>query len=231
MQKRIERLHILVDNPASVWLDDGLTMRRGFAMRPMAQVARDNRLSFEAQPPKEAREWSPFRRSCSFRFIHIIAGVLWVGFTFLFVGFVGPSAAEVGTSALPLLTAAVKKRKVVRVIIGLGLANVIAGWVMWLRNVSLYDSLGEWVGSRFGLVITIGGVLATTAAAVGTFGVGLNVERLVDLSSEVTASGKSPTEEREHTIARVSSALQRHGKMDLTLQMLAVTAMATARYW
>ena len=55
-----------------------------------------------------------------FRFLHIVAGVLWVGSAFLFVGFIGPSAGEVGPSAGPLLAAAVKKRKVVKVITGLG---------------------------------------------------------------------------------------------------------------
>ena len=33
-----------------------------------------------------------------FRFLHILAGVLWVGSAFLFVGFIGPSAAEAGPS-------------------------------------------------------------------------------------------------------------------------------------
>jgi hypothetical protein len=47
-----------------------------------------------------------------FRFLHIVAGVLWVGSVFLFVGFIGPSAAEVAPSGQRLLTAAVKKRKV-----------------------------------------------------------------------------------------------------------------------
>ena len=49
-----------------------------------------------------------------FRLIHIVAGTLWVGSAFLFVGIIGPSAAEVGPGALPLLQAAVKKRKVVK---------------------------------------------------------------------------------------------------------------------
>ena len=34
-----------------------------------------------------------------FRFLHIVTGVAWVGSAFLFVGFIGPSAAEVGPSA------------------------------------------------------------------------------------------------------------------------------------
>jgi hypothetical protein len=166
-----------------------------------------------------------------FRFLHIVSGVLWVGSSFLFVAFIGPSAEEVGPSAGPLLTAAVKKRKAAKVITGLGLTTVIAGWVLWLRDMSLYDSIGDWVGSSFGLGLTIGGVLATIAAAVGISGVGRNVERLVDLGNEVSASGGSPSAEQQTRIDELSSALKRHGKTDLLLRLLSVAAMATARYW
>jgi HAMP domain-containing protein len=166
-----------------------------------------------------------------FRFLHIVAGVLWVGSAFLFVGFIGPSAAEVGPSAGPLLTAAVKKRKVVKVIVGLGATNVLAGWVLWLRNLDLYGSFGDWVGSRFGLVITIGAVLATISLFVGAIGVGRNVERLVDLGNEVAASGGPPSAEQQTRIGQLTSALERHGKLDLVLLLLATIAMATARYW
>jgi hypothetical protein len=108
---------------------------------------------------------------------------------------------------------------------------VVAGWVLWVKDMTIYDSLGDWVGSTFGLVLTIGGALATIAAVVGTVGVGLNVERLVDVGNEVAASGGPPSAEQQSRIDRLSSALQRHGKTDLLLVLLAVTAMATARYW
>jgi hypothetical protein len=36
-----------------------------------------------------------------FRFLHIVAGALWVGSAFLFSAFLGPSAAQVGPSAGP----------------------------------------------------------------------------------------------------------------------------------
>jgi uncharacterized membrane protein len=166
-----------------------------------------------------------------FRLFHILAGVLWVGSAFLFVGFIGPSAAEVGPSAGPLLTVAVKKRKVAKVISGLGGVTVLAGWILWLRNMSLYPSLGDWVSSSFGLVLTIGGVLATISAVVGTIGVGRNVERLVDLGGEIAASGGPPTPEQQAQMDHLGSLLERHGKTDLVLLLLAVAAMATARYW
>lgn len=165
------------------------------------------------------------------RFLHIVAGVLWVGSAFLFVGFIGPSAAEVGPSAGPLLHAAVKKRRVAKVIVGLGVVNVVAGWIMWLRNWNAFGSLGDWVGSSFGLGITIGGVLATIALVEGFYGVGRNVERLVDLGDDVAASGRPPSDEQHSRIQHLGAELEKWGKIDLVLLLLAVSAMATARYW
>jgi len=166
-----------------------------------------------------------------FRFLHIVTGVLWVGSSFLFVGFIGPSAVEVGPSAGPLLSAAVKKRKASKVIIGLGLTTVVAGWVMWLHDMGLYGSLHNWVTSRFGIVLTIGGVLATIAAVVGAIFVGGGVEKLVDLGDQIAASRGTPSPDQEARVARLTRQLQTHGKLDLVLLILAVTAMATARYW
>jgi hypothetical protein len=165
-----------------------------------------------------------------FRLLHILAGVLWVGSSFLFVAIIGPSAAEVGPSAGPLLEAAVKKRKAAKVVTWFGIVAVIAGWVLWLRYAS-QATLGDWVTSSFGLVLTIGGVLATIAAIVGYSGVGRNVERMVDLSGEVASLPGPPTPEQQAELDRLGGALERHGKLDLVLLILAVIAMATARYW
>ena len=166
-----------------------------------------------------------------FRFFHVLAGVLWVGSAFVFTGFIGPSAAEVGPAAGPLLIATVKKRRVVKVITGLGVVNVLAGWILWFRNGDLYGSLGDFVSSRFGLVLTIGGVLATVTFFIGYIGVGRGVERLVALVERIAASGAPPSAEQQAEIDRISGGLERYGKIDLTLLILATIAMATARYW
>ena len=166
-----------------------------------------------------------------FRFLHILAGVLWVGSAFLFVGFVGPSAAEVGPSAGPLLHAAVKKRKAAKVITGLGATTVVAGWILWIRDITQYASLGDWLSTRFGLVLTIGGILATIAAIEGFLGVGRNVERIVDVGDSIATAGGPPSPEQQAEIGRLGAELEKSGKIDLVLLLLAVTAMATARYW
>jgi uncharacterized membrane protein len=166
-----------------------------------------------------------------FRFFHIVCGALWVGSVFLFVGFIGPSAAQVGPSAGPLLSVAVKQRKVVKVITWLGMITVTAGWLMWFGDMDDAGGLSDWLGIHFGLVLTIGAVLATGAFFSGYFGVGRNVERLVDLSDEIRASGAPPSDEQQARLAHLGAEMRKHGRIDLVLLLLAVTAMSTARYW
>jgi hypothetical protein len=167
----------------------------------------------------------------AFRLFHIVAGALWVGSAFLFSAFLGPSVAEVGPSAGPLLTVLVKKRKLPTVIKALSGVTVLAGWILWLRDLDLYGGIGDWLGSSFGLVLTVGAVLATIAFVIGMVGIAPNVERLVDLGGEIAAGGGPPTPEQGAEMARTSKALEAASKVDLVLLLLAVAAMATARYW
>ena len=87
------------------------------------------------------------------------------------------------------------------------------------------------MSTNFGLALTIGGILATVAAIEGSFAVGRNVERLVDLSDEVAASGGPPSPEQQSQIQRLGAKIEKFGKIDLVLLLLAVAAMATASYW
>ena len=165
------------------------------------------------------------------RFFHIVAGAAWFGSAFLLTRYVGPSASELGPAAGPMMTAIFAKRRFARVIAVLAVTTVIAGWLMWWHDSQLYESIGAWVGSRFGLVLTIGGVLATIAAYTGITGIGANIDRLVDLGNQVAASGGPPTPEQAARLARLDAEITRNGRIDIILLVLAVTAMATARYW
>jgi uncharacterized membrane protein len=165
------------------------------------------------------------------RFLHIVGGVLWVGSVFLLTAFVGPSAAEVGPASGPFMSTLVKKRRLSRVVGGLAVVTVVAGWWMWAIGVMEVGSVESYVGSTFGLVLTIGGVLATVAAAVGIPGVDRKTERLVDLGDEIRAAGGPPTEDQRAESASLGAAVRRNGLVVLVLLILAVGAMATARYW
>jgi hypothetical protein len=164
------------------------------------------------------------------RLFHIVAGGLWFGSAFLFAGFIGPAAAETAPSSGALMSAAVKKRRVAEVIKWLAITTVIAGWAMWLKFAAAAGPV-EWATSAYGLVLTIGGLLATAAAYFGITGIGNNVEKLVALGDQVAASGAPPTAEQGAEMGRLGAEIKRHGQIDLVLLFLAVAAMATAQYW
>jgi uncharacterized membrane protein len=165
------------------------------------------------------------------RTFHVLAGALWFGSAFLFAGFFGPAAAETAPSSGPLMSNVVKKRRVATVIAGLAITTVIAGWTLWLKDALAYPSISEWMSSPFGLVLTIGGLLATAAAYFGITGIGNNVEKVVEIGDEIAASGGPPTPEQGAELARLGAEIQKHSRIDLVLLFLAVFAMATARYW
>jgi hypothetical protein len=168
------------------------------------------------------------------RFFHIVAGTLWVGSAFLFVAVIGPSAAEVGPSAGPLLQVAVKKKKVVTLITVFATTTVIAGWLMWLKDLKDYDwNLNTWVfhTGGFGLALTIGAILATLAFYEGYFEVGKGVEKLVDLGGEMAAVDGPPSPEKLTEMQSLQANLKTHGQIDIVLLLITVALMATARYW
>jgi hypothetical protein len=61
--------------------------------------------------------------------------------------------------------------------------------------------------------------------------VGRRVEDIVDVGNEIAASGGPPSPEQQARIDELTSGIERSGKIDLVLLILAVIAMATARYW
>jgi len=168
------------------------------------------------------------------RFFHIVGGALWVGSAFLFVAVIGPSAAEVGPSAGPLLQVAVKKRKVATLITIFATSTVIAGWLMWLKDLRDYNwHVSDWVfhSNGFGLALTLGGILATIAWYEGFFHVGKGVEELVDLGGEMAAADGPPAPEKLARMQSIQESLKKHGQVDIVLLLLTVTFMATAQYW
>jgi hypothetical protein len=73
--------------------------------------------------------------------------------------------------------------------------------------------------------------LASLAFFEGYLGVGKNVEKLTEMGGQIAASGAPPTPEQQSRMQKIQADIKKHGQQDLVLLLLAVFAMATARYW
>jgi uncharacterized membrane protein len=167
----------------------------------------------------------------AFRILHIVGGVLWVGSTFLLSVFIGPSVAEVGPSAGPLMHKLVVDRRVTQVITTLAIVTVVAGGFVYWHNVDIAGSFGDFLGTEFGLVLTIGAVLGITAMFWGITQVGNEIERMVHYADGAMPAEGPPPSDVIAELDRRGARLKTNSIIDLLLQLGAVIAMSTARYW
>jgi uncharacterized membrane protein len=165
-----------------------------------------------------------------FRLLHISAGVAWVGSVFFLVVFLQPSAAAIGPAAGPLMGQLLGARKLVDRILVLGGITVIAGLVMYIKHAA-DAGLGTWLGSAYGLVLTIGMVAALAALGIGASVTRPTVRRLLALQGQIGASGGPPSPEQGAQVAAFQATLKTAARLGLGLLAVATFAMATARYW
>lgn len=166
-----------------------------------------------------------------FRIVHILAGVAWAGSVFLFVIYVQPSVAAIGPAGAPFMVELLAKRKLTSRLIELGTVTVVGGLFLYWRDWQLYGSFGEWIGTSFGAVITIGALAAIAGLGIGVFGTRPNVLRLLALGKQAADAGGPPPPELAAEIAHTQARLKVFARTTLGLIALSVLAMATARYW
>ena len=165
-----------------------------------------------------------------FRIVHIVAGVIWVGSVFLFVVYVQPSAAAIAPAGAPFMAEMLGKRRVVDGIITSAVITVIGGLFVYWRDWQIYGSFGDWVGSTFGLVLTIGALSAIVALGFGVFVTRPNVMRMMALGRQVAEAGGPPSPEVAAEMGAIQARLKVVARVSLALLLIAVTLMSVARY-
>lgn len=167
-----------------------------------------------------------------FRLLHILAGMFWLGAASLTVLFLAPAAAEVGPGAGPLIANLILKRRLARFVVGSGALTVVAGAVLYWRDWDqLYGSFGDFVGSEFGLAMTIGAVAAIGALSIGASIVAPGMERAVRMAGELARHGGPPPPEQADHLRAMQMRTRRASRTAVALLWIAAAAMATARYW
>jgi len=166
-----------------------------------------------------------------FRIVHIMAGIAWAGSVFLFVVFVQPSVAAIAPAGAPFMGELLGKRKLVDRLIALGSTTVIGGLFLYWHDWHDFGSFGDWIGSRFGAVMTIGAVAAIVALAIGILGTRPNVIRLLSLGRQAAGAEGPPPPELAAQIGQTQARLKIFARASLGLIALAALAMSTARYF
>lgn len=162
------------------------------------------------------------------RLLHIVFGVLWVGFA-CFVPFILlPSLAEAGPGAAGPLMAAILRRGLPKVMSAFAGITILAGILLLWRVSNGFAP--EYMGSHMGIVLSIGALAALVAFAIGMTVVKPAMTKAGTLSAGLAATSESERGPLLATIGALRARGAAGGKWVAWLLILSVAAMAAARY-
>ena len=166
-----------------------------------------------------------------FRILHVMAAVAWGGSVFLLVLFIQPAAKAVGPAAGPFMRELLSTRRLIDWILRLAGITVLAGAFLYWHDWQVTGSLGDFLGTSFGLWLTIGAVSALVAMGIGAFATKPTVARSLEVGGRIASAGDQPPPELLQELQALQARGRTLAKWSLFFIAIAAFAMSTARYW
>ncbi|HET9724885.1 MAG TPA: hypothetical protein VFR44_13735, partial [Actinomycetota bacterium] len=123
-----------------------------------------------------------------------------------------------------------RRRRFVDVVFIDALFTIAAGSFLYWHDWHTHPSFGDWIGTDFGVALTVGALLAISAIIVAGLVTRPTIGRLVSLGKQVAESGGTPMPVLAARIGSLQRRLVVAERASFALAVLAVAAMASARY-
>lgn len=163
------------------------------------------------------------------RIVHIVAGVLWAGSGIYYFAFVKPTVKTLGPAAPQFMNHFIEKRKVPMFMNVVSSLTIVAGaLLLWSTSGGLQTA---WLTSGPGLGFTLGSLAGIIVFAIGFFMIRPRAERMGALGKDIAAGGGPPTAEQGAELQQLDAEMSQIERLDVTLLMISLLTMATARYW
>jgi uncharacterized membrane protein len=160
------------------------------------------------------------------RFIHILAGIFWVGTAFLVAGFLVPTMRETGREGGRFIQHLMQRRRL-PVFLGIAMGlTILSGLTMYARLAAATH--GTWAGTAPGIGYGVGALASILGAFVGAIIGGAAGRRLAAIGTSVGPAGPSPEQQAE--IGRLQARIALGTRLAAGLLGVAAAAMAVARY-
>jgi len=161
------------------------------------------------------------------RVIHIGGGVFWAGAVWVFARYVEPTAAAAGPEGGRFLQRFAASGYSPAVMSS-GAATVLAGFaLLWIDSGGFQPAF---MGSPFGVTLSLGALSAVVAAVFGLGVAARNAIRLKRVGAAIQGQAAGPTPEQQATVAAIEGRLRFSGRITAVFLVLAVLCMAVARY-
>jgi len=163
------------------------------------------------------------------RIVHVVAGALWVGAGVYYFLFVEPTVKDLGPAGPQFMRSFMGKRRVPLFMNVVSSLTILAGLLLfWSTSGGLQ---GAWLTSGPGIGYTLGALAALVVYGIGFFMIRPRAERIGAISSAIAQAGGPPTAEQGMELQQLNEQMARIERVDVTLLMISLILMATARYW
>lgn len=162
------------------------------------------------------------------RLVHIISGVFWAGTVMAIAWFLLPAAQAIGQPGAAFMQQLMFRQRLRTFVLGAMLLTILSGLAMYGRLAMVTD--GAWASSRTGIVLGVGAVAAIIAGGIGGGVVGRVGNKMMELGSRIQASGAPPTDAQKAEMDSYQRRIRGAFRIIAILLLIAVAAMASARY-
>ena len=162
------------------------------------------------------------------RIIHIGGAVLWMGSVLMAVIFIMPATKALGPDGGKFMRQLYKTNKYPMVINIAAALTVLSGLIIYDKISSHFNP--EWIHSGYGMMLTIGSIMAIVALIYGSIVLRPTAMKLIGLGDTVEAGGVPPTPEQQSEMAKLSGKMTGGMHIMAFLLTLSLIFMAVARY-
>jgi hypothetical protein len=162
------------------------------------------------------------------RLIHILGGVFWVGTVFIITWFLLPANKTTGQAGLVVMQEVMMRRKLsVYLMTAMGL-TILSGLTMYARMAMITH--GAWASTTNAKVLGFGALCGIVGGAIGGSISKATGMKMAAIGKAIQDSGQPPTEAQKSEIGALQEKMQKVMSFVAILLILAVAAMASARY-
>ena len=155
------------------------------------------------------------------RLIHILAGVFWVGGAWMMKFYIAPTVGSTAESGQQFMRHFVGKTNLLNMMMAAAGLAVTAGAILFIRNPP------GWASSSAGIGFGIGAFFALIGFVFGIL-IGRNTRAVMGLGAQIKGQ---PTPEQLAQMQMLQKRLGMYSTINAYSLLLAVTFMATARYF
>ncbi len=162
------------------------------------------------------------------RLIHILGGVFWVGTVFFITWFLFPATKATGQAGLVVMQEVMMRRKMsIYLMTAMGL-TILSGLTMYARMAMITH--GAWASTTPAKVLGFGALCGIAGGAIGGSISKATGLKMAAIGKAIQESGGPPTEAQKAEIGALQDKMQKVMRIVALLLVLAVAAMASARY-